>query len=202
MTFLFDIGRVLLDFDFESSLSKLLPPGVQNPGEKLGVLLERKDEFETGKIGADAYIDWALDILESEATPEQFRDSWRGIFTPNEPMWAVARSLAADGHRLILFSNINAIHHPWILSHYPDFQVFSGAIFSHETGFIKPQPEIYHHAIQKYDLDPSRTIYMDDMPANAEAGRKFGFRTWQYDLNDHAAFEVWLKQEMAMLSDA
>ena len=202
MNFLFDIGRVLLDFNFENSLSKLLPPGAENAEERLARLLHRKDEFEAGKIGTDAYIDWALDVLESDATPEQFRESWRGIFTPNEPMWTVARSIAAEGHRLILFSNINAIHHPWILDHYPDFSIFSGAIFSHETGFIKPQPEIYHHAIQKYDLDPSRTIYIDDMPANAAAGRKFGFRTWQYDLHGHAEFEEWLMGEMAMLADA
>ena len=42
MNFLFDIGRVLLDFDFESSLATLLPDGVDDPHERLQRLLARK----------------------------------------------------------------------------------------------------------------------------------------------------------------
>ena len=196
MTFLFDIGRVLLDFDFEPSLRTLLPPGTEDPAARLALLLDRKDEFEAGKIGADAYIDWALGVLGSDATPDDFRRSWRAIFTPNAPMWRTVRTLAGEGHRLILFSNINSIHTPWILETYPEFSLFSGAVFSHETGYIKPQREIYLHAIEKYDLAPESTLYIDDMPANAAAGRALGFRTWQYDLSDHAAFEAWLSAEM------
>ena len=45
-----DIGRVLLDFDFESSLARLLPPGTPDPHGAAQRLLERKDEFETGRI--------------------------------------------------------------------------------------------------------------------------------------------------------
>ena len=39
MTFLYDIGRVLLDFKFESSLASLLPPACANPHERLSHLL-------------------------------------------------------------------------------------------------------------------------------------------------------------------
>ena len=45
MNFLYDIGRVLLDFDFESSLSRLLPAGIANPRERLERLLARKDDL-------------------------------------------------------------------------------------------------------------------------------------------------------------
>ncbi len=196
MNFLFDIGRVLLDFDFESSLVKLLPEGVEDPKARLRRLLARKDEFEAGRIAADDYIDWALGVLESDAGPERFRDAWRDIFTLNEPMWERVEQLADDGHRLILFSNINSIHVPWIYDAYPRFACFHGAVMSFETGFIKPQPEIYGHAIREYRLDPDRTLYIDDLPENVEAGRAAGLRAWQYDLKDHAAFEAWLDAEL------
>jgi putative hydrolase of the HAD superfamily len=192
MTFLFDIGRVLLDFDFESSLVRLLPPGTPDASARILRLMDRKDELEAGLIDADTYTAWALDVLQTTATVEEFHHAWRHIFTLNEPMWQRVRQLSADGHRLILFSNINAIHVPWIYDEFPEFHLFDDAVMSFRTGFIKPDPEIYHHAISQHAIIPAETLYIDDLPQNAAAGRALGFHTWQYDLNNHSAFEHWL----------
>lgn len=192
MTFLFDIGRVLLDFDFETSLSRLLPPDVADPHERLMRLLAKKDEFESGAIEENAYIDWALTVLESTATPDEFRAAWRDIFTPNEPMWRNVRALAQSGHKLVLFSNINPIHSPWIYKAYPEFALFDGAVMSFEVGHVKPHAPIYQHAIAAHLLVPEQTIYIDDLPENAASGREHGFHTHQYDIANHAAFESWL----------
>ena len=72
MTFLFDIGRVLLDFDFESSMSQLFPAGISGPEQRMNLLLERKDEFETGKIAVDTYITWRS---KSSAAPPPIKNS-------------------------------------------------------------------------------------------------------------------------------
>lgn len=192
MTFLFDIGRVLLDFDFESSLARLLPPGCPDPHERLVRLLERKDDFETGRIDPDDYIHWALEVLGSDASPDEFRHAWQRIFTPNESMWDRVRQLSAAGHRLILLSNTNAIHCPWVFEAFPEFSLFDGAVLSFEVGTIKPHPAIYQHAMDVHDLDPSTTLYIDDLPQNIATGIEFGFHCHQYDLNDHPAFEQWL----------
>ena len=196
MTFLFDIGRVLLDFDFQSSLARLFPPGTPDVTARLMRLMERKDEFESGKIDVDSYTRWALEVLETEATAAEFHDAWRDIFTPNEPMWRRVRQLKADGHRLILFSNTNVIHADWFYASYPEFHLFDDAVMSYLTGHVKPQPEIYRHAIGQHGLIPAETLYIDDLPENAAAGRAHGFLTWQYDLNDHAAFENWLSANL------
>ena len=196
MTFLFDIGRVLLDFDFVPSLSSLFPAGTPDPEARLARLLERKDEFEAGKIEVDSYIDWALEVLDCDATPAEFIQSWQRIFTVNEAMWRCVRDLVDQGHRLILFSNTNGIHCPWVFEYYPEFSLFEGAVLSFETGYIKPQPEIYHHAIEKYQLDPATTLYIDDLPENIQTGREIGFVCWQYDLKQHAAFEAWLSARL------
>ncbi len=42
---LFDIGRVLLDFDFESSLTKLIPINIENPQERIRKVLKKKDAW-------------------------------------------------------------------------------------------------------------------------------------------------------------
>ncbi len=193
MTFLFDIGRVLLDFDFESSLARLLPTGCVDPRARMERLLDRKDEFETGAIDPDAYIQWALGVLGSHASPEEFLHAWRDIFTPNQAMWKCVRDLAATGkHRLILFSNTNAIHCPWAFDAFPEFSLFHEAVLSFETGSVKPHPAIYQHAVDIHQLNPDTTFYIDDLPENIATGRSFGFHCWQYDLHNHAAFEQWL----------
>ena len=197
MTFLFDIGRVLLDFDFETSLARLLPSETKDGAARVVRLLGRKDEFEAGAIPVDTYVPWALEVLGSAANPAEFQDAWQRIFTPNAPMWACVRKLAADGHRLILFSNTNAIHCPWIFETYPEFSLFEASVLSFEAGAIKPDPEIYHHAIRAHGLNPASTLYIDDLPQNIATGRALGFRVWQYDLADHAAFENWLESELA-----
>jgi len=194
--FLFDIGKVLLDFDFESSLSKLLPADHPEPASTLAKLLEKKDEFEAGRMSMGDYTAWAIETLGTNATPEGFHTAWQNIFTPNLPMWETARSLAAQGHRLILFSNTNAIHCPKVFEDFPEFSLFHGSILSYETKSIKPHPEIYRHAIAKYSLVPENTLYIDDLPANIATGNQFGFRTHQYDLDNHAAFEQWLAKEL------
>ncbi len=192
MTFLYDIGRVLLDFDFETSIASLLPPGTGDVRERIERMLARKDEFESGKLDVDTYTNWALEVLETNATPEQFHHAWRNIFTPNEPMWQRVRQLDAAGHRLILFSNINPIHVPWIYDEYPEFHLFHHAVMSFRTGFVKPDPDIYQHAVETHNLIPAETLYIDDLPENIATGIEFGFHCHQYHLNDHAAFEKWL----------
>lgn len=192
MTFLFDIGRVLLNFDFESSLSRLLPADCPDAHTRLSRLLERKDEFESGAIDPDAYVSWALGVLGSHATADEFRHAWQRIFTPNEPMWENVSQLSAAGHRLILFSNTNAIHCPWVFDEYPAFSLFQEAVLSFEAGAIKPNPPIYQYALEKHALIPQETLYIDDLPQNIATGIEFGFHCHQYDLKDHQAFEQWL----------
>jgi glucose-1-phosphatase len=195
--FLFDIGKVLLDFDFETSLKSFLPPDHTDPASALSELLAKKDEFETGRISVSDYTDWALAILGSTASHDDFHRAWRHIFTPNEPMWATVRNLHTSGHRLILFSNTNAIHCPWIFEAYPEFSLFHGSILSYEVNSIKPELEIYLHAIEKYSLTPAKTFYIDDLPANIQTGNELGFQTHQYHPDKHSMFEQWLAQRFS-----
>lgn len=195
--FLIDIGKVLLDFDFTPSLSKLLPANHPDPTSSLAKLLAKKDEFEAGRIAVSDYTAWAIETLGTGASSEEFHTAWQDIFTPNPPMWEVVRKLSTAGHRLIIFSNTNAIHCPWVFDAYPEFSLFHGSILSYEVNSIKPHPEIYQHAIDKYSLVPENTLYIDDLPANIATGDTFGFRTHQYDLNNHQAFEQWLAKQLS-----
>ncbi len=173
---------------------KLIPEGTDHPHERVQSILKKKDELEAGLIDPKRYANWALEVLGSNATLEQFYRAWQQIFTVNEPMWGCVRQLADQGHPLILISNINAIHCPWIFSTYREFSYFEHKALSYQIGILKPELAIYQYAIDTFKLKPKSTIYIDDQPQNIASGREFGFQCWQYDLNNHPAFEKWLER--------
>lgn len=192
MTILFDIGNVLLSFDYKEKMSQLLPSDCPDRAARLKLLDVKKDELECGRISVDDFTDWALQTLESKATHEQFLAAWRSIFTPIDATWQLARRLESEGHRIILFSNINAIHSPWIYEEYEIFRLFHGAVMSFEIGCMKPQREFYQIAQERWNLIPEETLYIDDLPANIEAGEAAGFHCHCYEWRNHAALEAWI----------
>lgn len=192
MTYLIDIGNVLLSFDFEPALGRLLPAGCGDGPARLARVLARKDAFESGQLESAAYIAEACAQLGFAGAADEFCAAWCAIFQPVEPMWELVGQLAAAGHRLVLFSNINAIHAPHILATYPVFQIFHGAVFSYQVGAIKPHPPIYQAAIDRYQLVPEETVYIDDLAANIATGRAFGWHAYQYDHRNHRALLAWL----------
>ena len=189
MTFLFDIGNVLLKLHFQRFHLAIL--GSENAPLSAD-LADLKDPYETGKLSDQEFVEQSLDILNHPLTSDEFVAAWKNIFSPNLPMWEVVRTLKKQGHRLILFSNTNSIHARSFLKTYQDFNLFDHHHFSQEVGTIKPLPEFYQSAIENYDLVPGETLYLDDLPENIATGKKFGFSSWQYDLNDHQAYVAWL----------
>ncbi|MBK1854695.1 HAD family phosphatase [Verrucomicrobiaceae bacterium 5K15] len=192
MDFLFDIGNVIIGVDFQPALSKLIPAEVSDPESRFNALIERKDDFEAGRIEPDEYFTWAAEKLGFQGTQEAFLSAWLDIFEPNTIMWSTIEKLHADGHRLILFSNINNPHKDHLIQNHPIFEKFEGGVFSYQTGHIKPEPEIYQLTIDQWQLVPEQTAYIDDLPANIAAGQKAGFLCHQYDVARHDEFLSWL----------
>jgi putative hydrolase of the HAD superfamily len=199
MDFLFDIGRVLLDFDFESSMRRLLQNQTTDSYNRLMQAIDRRNDLESGRIHPHDFIDQAIQTIDPSISREAFEAAWRNIFTPIPAMWEVVNNLKTNGtHRLILFSNTNAIHCPWVFAEFPQFAHFDGAVLSYEVGAMKPHAPIYEHAIREFSLDPSATLYIDDLPENIATGIQFGFRCHQYDFRNHSAFERWLATQLRL----
>ncbi|BDS08788.1 alpha-D-glucose 1-phosphate phosphatase YihX [Oceaniferula spumae] len=199
MDILFDIGNVIIGVDFLPSLRSLLPIGLSeaDSNQRLDRMIERKDEFEAGRIDEDSYFSWCAETIGFTGSREEFLRAWVSIFDPNMPMWDTIHRLHEEGHRLILFSNINNPHKDFLMEKYPIFSKFEGGVFSFETGHIKPEPEIYQLAIDQWNLDPANTIYIDDLAANIAAGEKAGLRCHMYSMDSHDQFSTWLTQQIS-----
>lgn len=123
--------------------------------------------------------------------------AWNDIFSPNEPMWETIRDLKGRGLQLILFSNTNRFHVEYFTSKYAEiFDYFDGQVFSHEVGAVKPDPEIYHHAFEKFGVRPEELIYIDDLPENISTGLQLGINSWRYSKGSHEAMTRWLVETL------
>ncbi|MCG7588684.1 HAD family phosphatase [Photobacterium sp. OFAV2-7] len=61
--------------------------------------------------------------------------------------------------------------------------LFKGGIVSGKELMMKPDPDIYELLIERYDLVPSETLYIDDHEQNINAAQAFGFQTVHFELS-------------------
>ncbi len=60
--------------------------------------------------------------------------------------------------------------------------IFDGGVASFEIGSYKPNPEIFEHLIDKYQINPKTSFFLDDSRDNVEAARNLGFLAYTYEL--------------------
>ncbi len=191
--FLFDIGNVICTVDFEPVLARLTARGTAGEGRALDLFAEAKDVYESGGASDEEFVAQVIETIGFEGDRAEFASLWTGIFTENEPMAELVEALAGAGHPLYLLSNTNALHVDYLLRAFPAFRHFSGAVYSHEVGAIKPDEQIYRAAFDRYSLRPAETFYIDDLPDNIEAGERLGLASHRYDIADHGALLAWLR---------
>ena len=49
-----------------------------------------------------------------------------------------------------------------------------GGLLSWNVKLIKPDPTFYQLLLDRYSLIPEESVFVDDLPANVEAGKKLG----------------------------
>jgi len=186
--YLFDIGNVIITFDFSIAARKIASHATVSPEEVLALVSPLTIDLELGKITPAAFIEAASGRIGYSGDPDYFHSSFADIFEMNLPMVAFIELLKTEGRPIYLLSNTNGIHVPFFEATYPVFGLFDGRIYSHEVGLMKPDPAIYEVVKSTLPLDPARTIYIDDNPANCEAGAAAGFLSIPYHAERHDEF--------------
>jgi putative hydrolase of the HAD superfamily len=186
---LFDLGNVLLRFDFGRAYQGMALHGARIDALTTPEMRELVAAYETGRIDDDTLFQRASALVGYEGSQDHFERSWQDIFEVNEPMRSFLRDLRGRGIPCYLLSNSNALHVSHIEATYDVLAPFNDIIFSHEAKAMKPDEEIYHKAIAQFGLDPAKTAYIDDLPENIETGRRLGFHCVHYDPEAHELAE-------------
>ena len=183
--FLFDIGNVLLKFDFAKALRAIAAESeVASEIEALGLIDRIKVAYEDGQIDRPSFLRGAFDVLKYRGTDATFIAAWENIFEPNEPMIALVNQLAGQ-FPLYLLSNTNDIHREYFLRQYPFFQHFKGGTYSDTARASKPGREIYEIACRDHRLAAAETFFIDDLLPNIETARGLGFHAHHYHSDRH-----------------
>lgn len=93
---------------------------------------------------------------------------------------ALIADLKAAGYRLIVLSNMSKEYISF-LRQKPVYGYFEGEVISCETGTVKPEREIYATLLERYDLDPAQTLFIDDRRENVDAAALLGITTFHFN---------------------
>jgi putative hydrolase of the HAD superfamily len=181
---IFDIGNVLLRFDFNLAVMKLTAHCTPAGEQILGLIEPVKEAYEAGRMQRADFQAEVRAILTYTGTDEHFIAAWEDIFTENNLMVELVRRLHGR-LPLYLLSNTSDIHLDFILGKYPFFQHFADGVYSFKARVSKPSPEIYQIAQRQFGIVPERTLFIDDLAANIEAARSLGFQVHHYDMHHH-----------------
>ena len=91
---------------------------------------------------------------------------------------------------LYLLSNIGCIHHDHIFEEYDFFgKLFIDGIYSYKAGVMKPELRIFELARTQFGVNPSTTLYIDDLEENVRGAESVGFIGHHYNPARHDLFE-------------
>lgn len=180
---IFDLGRVILDFDYWAPadvLKKICGCSVEEIYDyifktELGSLINE------GRISPGEFYRRLKERLNFEIDFEEFKRVFCDIFSVNLPLVRFLQQLKKK-HKLYLFSNVNEIHGEYIKRRWADIlKIFDQYFFSYQMGIKKPASEAFRRVLETSNLSPRECIYIDDLAENVEVARQLGIKSIQYE---------------------
>ena len=179
MKFLFDLGGVFFDWDpkhfFKNIFSSL---------DELDYFLTNicNDEWnvqqDAGRTIKEAEEEIIPKFPQYEAQIKMYyanhRKMIRGVFLDSIE---ILDKLKKNNYFCYVLSNWSAETFIGMTDDYPFLKQFDGLLISGQDNLIKPDPAIYKLAIQRFDLVPEKTVFIDDKLENIDTASRLSFNT-------------------------
>ena len=181
---LFDLGNVILDFDFTPAFRRLSGASRRPAKEVKAFFLRSGLEvlYDGGKISSRQFHELVKKNLNHGLNYAEFKKVWNEIFTLNKGIADLIRRLRPH-YRLVLISNTNAMHYEYIRLKYPVMWHFDRKILSFKEKVRKPDARIYRKAIKACRAAAGEIFYIDDREDLTEAASALGLKTFTYKNN-------------------
>ena len=192
-TVLFDFAGVLTS----SPWGAMTAAGQGNIELLIGSYAEDTDHpWHQVERGEMAIGDWMVEVtrmgeelgIAVDFAPLQ---AMLGEMTVNHQIVDRVRTLRAEGYRVgLITNNVREGSATW-RALIPVEELFEVVVDSSEVGMRKPNPAIYHHALELLGgIDPGAAVFLDDSPGNVEGARRAGLRGILVDDPDAALVEL------------
>ena len=94
---------------------------------------------------------------------------------------SILSELRAAGVPCYVLSNMEPETFPLRLERFDFLHWFDGHVISGVEGLVKPDPKIFRRMLRRFDLQPSRTLFIDDSAVNVEAAAKIGINAVRFE---------------------
>src|SRR5258706_9169830 len=137
----FDLGKVLLHFDWMRAAQKLATRS-KVPAQAMLKTLDYTHtviQYELGAISSQQFFEHARDAIGFDGTFEDFAPMFAAIFSEMPAIIGLQAELRQRGVPTFVFSNTNELAANHVRANCPFFAGFTGYVFSFEHGAMNPE---------------------------------------------------------------
>jgi len=195
----FDLGKVLVDFDYTIAARKIASGG-KMLAEKIYEFIAVSPlllKYETGLLTREQFFDAICEATGYCGNIDEFGGFFADIFTPIDPMVELHSALRKAGIPTYIFSNTNDLAISHIRKNFQFFKNFDGYILSYEVGAMKPDTKIYEALEKMAGKRGPDVLYLDDRLENISAGAARG---WQVILQETPEKTIAAMQKLGVLN--
>lgn len=175
----FDIGEVLVDFNWESYTERLgFSPMATDRVKEATVMNKLWQEQDRGDYDLDDLIrlhSMADDGIEREL--RTFFENIEGIVKERDYAAPLLHYLKDGGYQIYLLSNYGKYAFQKASADFQFMEFTDGKVISYEVNSGKPEQKMYRELLKRYHLSADSCVFLDDRVENIETGRKLGFQT-------------------------
>ena len=179
---IFDLGNVLIGWDAHLLYNRFFPDreAVSRFLEEIR-FTEWNAKQDAGRPFKEGVADLSRQFPHYADLIQAYDTYWEESLTePYHETIEIVRALKDAGWHLYLLSNFSVEKFKLIENKYPVFERFDDKIISGEHKTVKPEPEIFHIALQRIQRKARECLFIDDSLPNIQTAQNLGFQTIQY----------------------
>lgn len=180
----FDIGGVLVSLHDADFKSRMLPIAGALDAPEYRAIVEK---FETGKLTKEQFVIALRQLLPANKnlSDADIIAAWDSqIGEPDCEALQMVRGLKEKGFKTYALSTTNPLHVKVIEAKMrscfakdgpdPLPLVFDKRYYTPDLGLLKPDPAIFKKVLADGKMDPAKTLFLDDSPANVIGAQQAG----------------------------
>jgi len=199
-TIIFDLGNVLIDFDYTKAIKRLTAYSPLSGKEMLSRLSRSRARtmHEKGAISDIEFFKKTKKDLNLDIGRGVFEKLWSDIFRRNMAMEKLMLRLKRKGYKIALLSDTSPIHHKHELRNFRITKLAHRYFPSFRLKARKAEGRrIFDIVLKKLKARPAETLFIDDLPANVRFAKKTGIKAVLF--KDIRMLKAKLKKEGVMI---
>jgi 2-haloacid dehalogenase len=179
-TIIFDLGNVLIGWDPRHLYRKIFKDEDQITWFLDNICTsEWNDQQDAGRTFDEGIRELVQKHPEWEEPIRAWGSRWQETISGAIPETVEILRQIRDSkkYRLYALTNWSAETFPWALDNFEFLHWFEGIVVSGHEKTRKPYPDFFNILFTRYQVDPSRAVFIDDNAKNIKGGSEVGLHT-------------------------